>query len=166
MTDTRTPHPNAPAVLPELEGLTYLELLAMRDQLGGTRQARDEAAAAGLPPMLEVIRAMHRNHRAASDRSHACEAGRRAAVRYQEAASRWAARQRRYSTEVLEADAAGERGEVEARYALELLRLGTVAERLAAWAGARRFLNATPDAGRPSDALRSTVNSMLAGHAA
>lgn len=50
-----------------------------------------------------------------------------------------------------------------ARRARILLQLPTVEARREALAGMHRFLNATPDAGRPSDALLVVVNGMLAG---
>ena len=118
------------------------------------------------PTGLELTRQLRSEFPDQYRASIAARAAATDARRYRTAASRWATLPHRYSTAELEAQAAGRDGDVDARYATELLRLATVEQRLEAWGGARRFLNATADAGRPSDALRSTVNSMLAGHAA
>lgn len=87
------------------------------------------------------------------------------ARRHHQGSVRYTRTQRELSTDQLTADLDGA-DPVKARYARELLRLDTVDQRIAAWRDARRFLNATPDAGRPSDALRSGVNAILNGYAA
>jgi hypothetical protein len=57
-------------------------------------------------------------------------------------------------------------GDPQARQAQILLELPTISDRIAAKGWMHRFLNATPDAGRPSDALRVVVSGMIAGYPA
>jgi hypothetical protein len=71
----------------------------------------------------------------------------------------------RLSTPWLE-DMADDATNPQARQARILLMLPTIDQRQAARGGAHRYMNATPDAGRYSDALLSVVHSMLAGYPA
>ena len=146
---------NPTTTLPDLE--PYAALVAARAELHRTGYTGTG------PTGLELTRQLRSEF---PDQYRVSSAARYAATiarRYRTEATRWASLRRRYSTAELQAQADGRDGDVPARYATELLRLPTVEQRLEAWAGAHRFLNATADAGRPSDALRSTVNAMLAG---
>lgn len=137
-------------VRPDLQNQPYAALVAARNALGNGE---------GLERM-EYVRALRAEH---YDLYRPASYARRqyAPTRYQANATRFARRQRNLGTAQLTEDATGANGPVRARYATELLRLDTVEERLEAWADAHRFLNATADAGRPSDALRSGVNQVL-----
>lgn len=131
---------------------TFAELVAAR--LSGEMTNLDYCRAA---------RAEHRaQHRASGHYRRELETLRNLRQR-RESARRYADKlSDAYLTESL----TGTRGDVDARYARILLQLPTADARADAWSGARRFLNATPDAGRPSDALASVVRSMLAGYPA
>lgn len=137
-------------VRPDLQNLPYAELVARRDALG-------EGEGVERLEFVRAIRAQYPDLARAASRCRAAHAH----VRYGRNLTSWARRQRNLSTAQLTEDATGAHGPVRARYATELLRLDTVEERLEAWADAHRFLNATADAGRPSDALRSGVNQVL-----
>ena len=111
--------------------------------------------------------------RIARDTGHHLElrallAARREDARIEAAARRGArtfeARQR-LSTPWLE-DIATDPTNTQARQARILLMLPTIDQRQAAQGGAHRYMNATADAGRYSDALLSVVHSMLAGYPA
>lgn len=134
---------NAPA--------SYEALIAARD--------------AGLITRLEFATAARRHHR---QRYNVAAAHRRQATierRLAQNLRSFTRTQRRNSTEQLTIDATGANGEPRRRYAEALLKLPTIEARLDAQAQAHSFMNATASAGRPSDALASTVNRILAGSA-
>lgn len=137
-------------VRPDLQNQPYADLVAARDALGEGEGIE----------RLEYVRAIRAQHHAMA-RPASYARRQHAPHRYQANATAFARRQRNLGTAQLTEDATGANGPVRARYATELLRLDTVTERQEAWADAHRFLNATPDAGRPSDALRCGVNQVL-----
>lgn len=137
-------------VRPDLQGLPYADLVARRDALG-------EGEGVERLEFVRAIRAQYPDLARAAGRARSAHAH----VRYGRNLASWVRRQHGLGTAQLTEDATGAHGDVRARYARELLRLDTVEERQAAWADAHRFLNATADAGRPSDALRSGVNQVL-----
>lgn len=124
--------------------------------------ARDAGDLTNLDLCAGVRVCGHRAEHAAAMAAQRAEAEAARLADYAERAARLA---EAYSTAALEADVATG-GEVSARRAAILLKLDTVEQRLEAVAGSNRFLNATPDAGRPSDALRTVVHSMLSGYPA
>lgn len=128
---------------------TYADLVAVRD--------------AGALNHLEYLRAMraagfYRYTRVASAARQQASASRRLSQRCQ-SFTRYNAR---FTDERLAADAAGANGEVEARYARILLRLSTVADRQQADRDSHYITNMT--GARPSDALHSAVEGILAGN--
>lgn len=137
-------------VRPDLQSLPYAELVTRRDALG-------EGEGVERLEFVRAIRAQYPDLARAAGRCRSAHAH----VRYSRNLASWVRRQNSLGTAQLTEDATGAHGDVRARYARELLRLETVEERRAAWADAHRFLNATADAGRPSDALRSGVNQVL-----
>lgn len=125
---------------------TYAGLVAERD--AGTLSNLDYLRAMRAAGLVQVTRVASAARRQAS-----------AARRVNDAATRSIRYNARFTDEALTADLNG--SDVQARYARILLRLSTVADRQQAQADSHYISNVT--GARPSDALDSAVQSILAG---